>query len=1023
MFSFRLKAAAGPAALETGQEVCQRLSGEFGVVRGRVRSRHGGLAYEVDFDTGRQTLPPGALSPVYPDPFELLAKPQAVIDVRDAWLHREARRLRHAFKSDPATVLSNSRVEPQHHQVGVLSRALAKTRPRLILADEVGLGKTIEAGLILKELRAQGALERVLVISPASLVSQWVFELGSKFNERFTFHDGGHIRSLEAARPEQNPWAATGNVICSRQLASREEHRERIAAVPWDLVIVDEAHHARRHWNGGEVRANQAYRLLEALRDRVGGLLLLTATPMQLHDFELYSMVELVEPGLFLGYNDFVESRADIAKLNRHLAWLRQRTGKRDRLAERDLQELMHRTSAPNSIYRADLTSAEGRERVADWLESRHRLASAMVRNRKSEIGGFRKRIARRIPVVPNAEEIALEAEVLDYIRRQHQGAGDRRSTSLGLVLTTFRKLLASSTDALATALENRAARLEGEAHSIELTDDPELAEELKTLEDARPVAAGAEVAELRRLAGRARSVSDSKLAQLESAVERLLAEHPDEKVLIFTQFLGTLELIRERLEDRFRVAVFHGGMTRDAKDAAHRAFKGPVNILISSEAGGEGRNFQFCHVLVNYDLPWNPMRIEQRIGRLDRVGQQHDIQIYNFALQHTLDERILNLLEERIRVFSESVGALEPILGELEDRLARVCLADLREAKRRLDDLEVDIESRVRRAREQERQMRDLIMDRRSLRRDEVDRLLGRRPLAGPKDLERFTLTCLARHPTSSVTKDAEETFEVTVPDVLRKQARRNGRRVHESYRGTFSHRVALEDEQLVFFAFGAPLVDELVSMAAAPGFGPPLAVLESPEVQGPAVLAEYEIQCQGVRTSTQRLAYLWDGEDAGEPPRLDPPPDHGARRVAVEINPRWVEEAERSCRSAMYTELKARTAEFARRHQADLDEERQRAERRVALEVTRVQERLERDERLAARYQRTGTEDERRTLPLVRGRLHEARRRLHELEAEREQAVRELEQQRGPVTTVEPLGVVLVVPRGTLASLDGER
>lgn len=200
----------------------------------------------VDFEHGREDVPRELLRPVW-DSFDVLAQAPRVSPY-DWWLRRERFRLLDAFRNDMALGLSNSRVEPQLHQVSVALRALEKTKPRLILADEVGLGKTIEAGLILKELRARmGAdLERVLIIVPASLVTQWRFELRSKFNETFVFHDAAELARIRAERPGENPWSVEPNVICSLQFARLQPYAAEIAEASWDLVIVDEAHHARR---------------------------------------------------------------------------------------------------------------------------------------------------------------------------------------------------------------------------------------------------------------------------------------------------------------------------------------------------------------------------------------------------------------------------------------------------------------------------------------------------------------------------------------------------------------------------------------------------------------------------------------------------------------------------------------------------------------------------------------------------------------------------------------------------------
>ena len=200
----------------------------------------------VEFAHGREEVPRALLRPLW-EPFELLAD-SPITYPYERWLQRERFRLLDAYRNDMALGLSNSRVDPQLHQVSVALRALEKPQPRLILADEVGLGKTIEAGLILKELRARmgSDLARVLIIVPSSLVSQWQFELRSKFNERFVFVDGPAVTRIRGEHPNDNPWSLEPNIICSLQLARLDDYAEDIVAAPWDLVIVDEAHHARR---------------------------------------------------------------------------------------------------------------------------------------------------------------------------------------------------------------------------------------------------------------------------------------------------------------------------------------------------------------------------------------------------------------------------------------------------------------------------------------------------------------------------------------------------------------------------------------------------------------------------------------------------------------------------------------------------------------------------------------------------------------------------------------------------------
>jgi len=222
-------------------------NGEEGVLL-EITGKGSAQMCTVEFEHGVAEVPKALLRPRW-NPFELLtARTDDTVYPYEGWLQRERYRLLDAFHNDLALGLSNSRVEPQLHQVSVALRALEKSQPRLILADEVGLGKTIEAGLILKELRARmGAdLERVLIVVPASLVTQWHFELRTKFNEDFLFHDSAQIRRLEADHPDENPWSIEPNVLCSLHLARLDPHSELIPEAPWDLVIVDEAHHARR---------------------------------------------------------------------------------------------------------------------------------------------------------------------------------------------------------------------------------------------------------------------------------------------------------------------------------------------------------------------------------------------------------------------------------------------------------------------------------------------------------------------------------------------------------------------------------------------------------------------------------------------------------------------------------------------------------------------------------------------------------------------------------------------------------
>ena len=301
------QAGSAPTA---GDQVRRRTTSEFGV----VVFVDGAYATVVFADSGQAVVHVDDVEAAAADPLARLERGD-LGDSHIARLRLQARYLQHAYRYDELSGLSNARIEPQLHQVFIAHRVSQKLRPRMILADEVGLGKTIEAGLIIKELIARQAAERILVICPASLQYQWQFELQSKFNEEFIIIDGPYAKIL--GRDGSNPWAKQDRVITSLSLARREDRAAQIIEAPWDLVVFDEAHHVRRRWEGpGRFRTTQAYRLADELKELVDGMLLLTATPMQLHPFELYSLVELVEPGLYPTYESYDSKRTDLPELN-----------------------------------------------------------------------------------------------------------------------------------------------------------------------------------------------------------------------------------------------------------------------------------------------------------------------------------------------------------------------------------------------------------------------------------------------------------------------------------------------------------------------------------------------------------------------------------------------------------------------------------------------------------------------------------------------------------------------------------
>src|SRR5260221_8551180 len=285
------------------------------------------------------------------------------------------------------------------------------------------------------------------------------------------------------------------------------------------------------------------------------------------------------------------------------------------------------------------------------------------------------------------------------------------------------------------------------ESHLEELRDAGEATQALTELEHAA-VDPGGLMLEIKELEGpveRLGLVRDSKASTLPLALDGIFDGDPEEKAVIFTQFIETQEFLAATLrQNGYTVSTFNGRMGIDEKEESIRSFKASDQILISTEAGGEGRNFQFGHLMVNYDLPWNPMRVEQRIGRLDGIGQKKPVRIYNLFCEYTVEERVLEVLERRIGLFLESVGSLDPILGEVERDIERLVLSGAASFAEEFQQYEARLERRVREARERERTLADFVLDRASLRHDLATELLAQSPLARWPDLEQFATRCL---------------------------------------------------------------------------------------------------------------------------------------------------------------------------------------------------------------------------------------------------------------------------------------
>lgn len=460
-------------------------------------------------------------------------------------------------------------LKPLTHQIDTAKKVLYEMRGRAILADEVGLGKTIEAGLIIKEYLIRGLVRKVLILVPASLVLQWVRELNQKFG----------IPAV--AQKKEYMWAQYDIIVASMDTAKRDPHREIVLNQEYDMLIVDEAHKLKN-------KKTTNYKFVQELRKKY--CLLLTATPVQNDLGELYNLITLLKPGQLGGQGHF----------------------------------------AANFVVDKRLPKNE------DKLQEE--LSKVMIRNRRGDGDlEFTSRIVKNIPLTLSAEEQALYDGVCDFVRGRYRDSRGDIGSMLSLV--TLQREVCSSRDAVFLTLVNLFKKM--------AEDSPLRPKIWELVELIRSI--------------KANTKADKTLE---------LIRDIGDKTIVFTEYRASQEYLLNFLKEHNIIAVpYRGGMNRGKKDWMMDLFKGRAQVMVATEAGGEGINLQFCHNVVNFDLPWNPMRVEQRIGRVHRLGQTENVQIFNLSTVGTIEEHILSLLHEKINMFEMVIGGLDTILERFEKK------------------------------------------------------------------------------------------------------------------------------------------------------------------------------------------------------------------------------------------------------------------------------------------------------------------------------------------------------------------
>lgn len=921
--------------------------------------------------------------------------------------------------------LGEARVDIKPHQVSVVHRVISNYPHRFLLCDEVGLGKTVEAGLVLKELRARDAAARCLVIAPPNLVRQWQFELKSKFNETFSIINSDTVRFLRTTQGlDGNPFDAYDSVIVSSSWISGPEWAKQVTQTAWDMVIVDEAHHARVRVSGNKREETRLYRVVrelvspDAFSKRAA--LFLTATPMQLDSRELYSLVELLDPALFPTVEHFHRHRAGLPGLSRLVHEL---TEHGFPLPEEDPDDVITRVAAwldrdETAVASALRSGPEGVARLCDELSSRHLLSEVLIRNRKKLVGGFMPRHAHRWEVELTPEERRALDAVEEFVRDGYARADRTNDQAVGFVMVIFQKLMASSIRALRTSLDRRRERLQKRAGSpvlgkrataaiAEVEDGLDKDEFVSTLLDEMAVADAEEAGELKRLVELLDAVPhDSKADTLVAQLRQLAVHEPAAKVLLFTEFRETQEYLKERLaEIGWDVQLFHGQMKPDAKDAAVEAFRTSDRpaVLLSTEAGGEGRNFQFCHLLVNYDLPWNPMRVEQRIGRVDRIGQTDTVQVFNFWVRGTVEERVLNVLERRINIFEETVGGLDPILGDTERDLTRILQMGGEERERALRRFEEQLESKLVQARAAEEKLRDFIMETKSYSREIAMHLAQEAAEISPADLEAFVIRLLADvntwlHRNADGTYDIvfHEPFVSDYPQHTKEHLRRRTVGLRPD--------VKPDAEHVEFFGLGHPVVDDLIARATGGSYPGSAAAFEVEDAVAPypdaGWLVVYEVGVPALK-ERRELASLFVADngtvDAALGHRLMMraagfPNDRGLDPADVPTD--QLDEALAAAEAFGFARLRELEDRAHEDSQRQLERERAKLRGYFDYREQAAHDRLESSRRVLARLEAADSAETRRIIPVWRTNVARDERLIEELRDERVHRLSQLDQ-----------------------------
>lgn len=591
----------------------------------------------------------------------------------------QGQKLNSLYYADLGVAVGNFKIKPLPHQILTLNFVLNKFRPRCILADEVGLGKTIEAALVYEELKLRGMVKRILIICPASLGKQWQEEFEMKFGENFFLMDKEAAASLKNLYGEKvNIWNEYDRIICSmdflkprkvgenlseKELQRRESHNKRIfqdcVDSGWDIVIIDEAHKLTK-----DDEATARYRMGKEFSNTVPIFLLLSATPHRGKPEIFKSLLQLIDEEMF-------QTQKDVNPENVKKVCIRN-----------------------NKRATVDM---DGKRLFKD------RITDICKIDRSSE---------------EDAIEVELYDQITNYISEYYNYAVQEKNQVMMFLLLMYQRIVSSSSHAILRALSNRLEKLSNKIITIDEVSFLEMDElfeatsedQIEILENSiislnsnKFIKKEKEIVErCIELAKRATvGRNDSKFKMLLRIIDKIKIRENREtvKIIVFTEFKETQKYLKNSLETLgYEIAIINGSLSLDEKMQQKDFFKEKADFLISTDAGGEGLNLQFSAYMINYDIPWNPMMLEQRIGRIDRIGQNETVKIFNFVIKDSVEERVRETLEKKLEIIKEQFGTdqIKDILSTLQEEFSfdKIYIDAVRFRKQQSDDLEKIAES-----------------------------------------------------------------------------------------------------------------------------------------------------------------------------------------------------------------------------------------------------------------------------------------------------------------------------------------